>query len=395
MSGFAHASVLQRKCSCGGGCSSCAGKRKRPIQRRAQNAVAPEAVYSPFSDAGQPLPKEVRKSMEGSFGFDFSRVRIHSDASADRSADSVNALAYTLGNDIVFSSGAYQPSSANGQSLLAHELAHVVQQDAAGPVVQSRKLQVSDTEDPLEREAESAARQVADGQHAPRLSSVAPYIQRVPAGPYISQVAVNLSSPESATLTWSGTPPAGAPGVDSFTVSTGKGYSDPGDDPGTCTRTCCTDPDTQCAAPYNRAGAVGSCCTPIGTFWTGVPQANHGGWLYWTPVEPIHSTRGIALHQHDTVTGQAIGHGCIRMDSDNAQRIYTYSRRRNTAVVISGAATVLCANRCASGGTGALETPDTGREMAATNLTRPDEENAGGGGGSAPEVAEESREEVA
>ena len=74
---------------------------------------------------GQPVPATVRKQMESSFGHDFSNVRIHTDSPK---ADKLGAKAYTYGNDIFFAKGQYHPGTANGKKLLAHELAHVVQQ---------------------------------------------------------------------------------------------------------------------------------------------------------------------------------------------------------------------------------------------------------------------------
>ncbi len=73
-----------------------------------------------------------RAFMESRFGHDFSKVRVHADASAAMSAQSVNARAYTLGQDIVFGAGQYAPGTAQGRRLLAHELTHVVQQQGAG-----------------------------------------------------------------------------------------------------------------------------------------------------------------------------------------------------------------------------------------------------------------------
>jgi len=78
--------------------------------------------------AGTPLPNTTRNFFEPRFGKDFSNVRIHADPNAAASAQSINARAYTLGQDIVFGSGQYEPHSQSGKQLLAHELTHVVQQ---------------------------------------------------------------------------------------------------------------------------------------------------------------------------------------------------------------------------------------------------------------------------
>jgi hypothetical protein len=89
---------------------------------------APAAVKEVMRSPGQPLDAVTRAFMEPRFGYDFSGVRVHRDARAARSAEAVNARAYALGNDIVFGEGEYAPGTARGKALIAHELAHVVQQ---------------------------------------------------------------------------------------------------------------------------------------------------------------------------------------------------------------------------------------------------------------------------
>jgi hypothetical protein len=100
--------------------------------------LAPDAVQQALDRPGQPLDRQARALLEPRFGVDFSRVRVHADATAAESARRVNALAYTVGHDIVFGAGRYAPSTAGGRWLLAHELAHVVQQSGLpdrGPAV--------------------------------------------------------------------------------------------------------------------------------------------------------------------------------------------------------------------------------------------------------------------
>jgi hypothetical protein len=77
---------------------------------------------------GQPLSSEVRNFYEPRLGYDFSHVKVHTDSVASRSAQSINALAYTSGSNIVFNNGQYSPNTDTGKRLLAHELTHVVQQ---------------------------------------------------------------------------------------------------------------------------------------------------------------------------------------------------------------------------------------------------------------------------
>ena len=85
------------------------------------------------SDGGQPLPPALRAHFDPRFGHDFARVRIHHGGAASRSARLINAQAYTMGTHIVFGEGRYAPATSAGRRLLAHELAHTVQQAAALP----------------------------------------------------------------------------------------------------------------------------------------------------------------------------------------------------------------------------------------------------------------------
>lgn len=129
---------LQRACACGGGCSECGPRQNGLPGERLQvrGAVsgepsldaAPPAVERVLASPGRSLDPEARAFFEPRFGHDFSRVRVHADADAGRSARAVNALAYTVGRDIVFGAGRYAPGTHAGRRLIAHELAHVVQQ---------------------------------------------------------------------------------------------------------------------------------------------------------------------------------------------------------------------------------------------------------------------------
>ena len=88
-----------------------------------------DARIQALKGSGQPLPNSVRAFFEPRFGHDFGRVRIHADGRAADAARSVNARAFTVGRDVVFGTGEYRPGTTSGKQLLAHELAHVVQQN--------------------------------------------------------------------------------------------------------------------------------------------------------------------------------------------------------------------------------------------------------------------------
>ncbi len=159
------AGLLQRSCACGGlpGMSGERAERhkKHPsLQRRAINQTgpneAPSIVYEALRSPGQPLDPATSAIMETRFGHDFSKVRVHTDALAAGSAEAVNALAYTVGQDVVFGAGQYAPHTSAGQRLLIHELAHTVQQGGrpiSGPI----QLEVNSPGDRFEQEADRTA----------------------------------------------------------------------------------------------------------------------------------------------------------------------------------------------------------------------------------------------
>jgi hypothetical protein len=158
--------VLQRKCACGnqavggGECAECQ-KKNQELQRRANDAdkgerggTIPPVVNEVLDSTGAPLSESTRALMEPRFGHDFSGVRVHTDDRAAESAAAVNAHAYTVGQDVVFAPGQYQPETETGNALIAHELSHVMQQE--GTSGQGVKA-ISDPADLSEREADSVA----------------------------------------------------------------------------------------------------------------------------------------------------------------------------------------------------------------------------------------------
>ncbi|MGH2354072.1 MAG: eCIS core domain-containing protein [Chloroflexota bacterium] len=125
----ARTGFLQRKCPSG----TCDEDRERLPQELGRSpldgeAALPAAVEDTLLSPGQPLEPATRARMEARFGHNFGQVRVHADARAAGSARAVNALAYTVGRDVVFGAGQYAPGTRTGQRLIAHELAHVVQQ---------------------------------------------------------------------------------------------------------------------------------------------------------------------------------------------------------------------------------------------------------------------------
>jgi len=118
---------------------------KRVRASGTEQAVAPPIVHDVMHSSGQPLDAATRAFMEPRFGHNFSQVRVHTDDQAAASALDVNARAYTVGDDIVFGKGQYHLSAASSQRLIAHELAHVVQQRNTGQAAVARQLDYEET----------------------------------------------------------------------------------------------------------------------------------------------------------------------------------------------------------------------------------------------------------
>jgi len=119
--------------------------------------AAPPVVMQSLRSNGQALDPSVSADLGARFGHDFSRVRVHADSLATRSTAAVGAVAYTVGSDLVFAHGAYQPHTRAGRSLLAHELAHVVQQGGSDSGGATHDLRIGPADDRYERNAEAWA----------------------------------------------------------------------------------------------------------------------------------------------------------------------------------------------------------------------------------------------
>ncbi len=121
-------------CSCGGSCSKCSGHHDEKILTKPTlpsnpgQVPVPPTVHDVLRSSGRPLDAPTRSFMEPRFHHDLSHIRIHTDDAAAQSANSIQAHAYTSGHHLVFARGQYAPGSSAGRHLLAHELAHSLQQ---------------------------------------------------------------------------------------------------------------------------------------------------------------------------------------------------------------------------------------------------------------------------
>ncbi len=195
--------VQRASCACGGGCPRC--QRTSPLQvelrvsqardasEREVDRVAEHVMRTPApgenagetgSDratapplrrkssscerrgGGEPLAKSLKEFFEPRFGADFSKTRVHDDSEAHRSAAGLNARAFTIGENISFAEGEYEPGTEEGRWLIAHELAHVAQQEQAGggqPEIQRRTAE-GDNEKPHYQPGERRASQRLPGE---------------------------------------------------------------------------------------------------------------------------------------------------------------------------------------------------------------------------------------
>jgi hypothetical protein len=144
---------------------------KRSIQRSCESCKTserkmdvPSIVHEVLNSPGKPLDREVKEFMESRFGYDFSKVQIHTDAKAAESAQAINALSFTYGNKIAFAAGQYEYNREEGRKILTHELAHFIQQERHNYGNPSR-LSISGANDSAEREADNVASIVSSGTH--------------------------------------------------------------------------------------------------------------------------------------------------------------------------------------------------------------------------------------
>ena len=140
--------------------------QRSPGQPSAPADTAPASIDHALAGPGSPLDPALRQDMEQRFGYDFSRVRMHSGAAAEQSAREVNANAYTVGHDVVFRAGRFAPATHEGRRLLAHELAHVVQQSSLEGISASQsneKRGLSPTHSRIQRQPEGAPRAISTG----------------------------------------------------------------------------------------------------------------------------------------------------------------------------------------------------------------------------------------
>jgi hypothetical protein len=191
-------------------CAACDKAGEDQVARRVESEDEPVPGAAPAivgdvlgSGRGRALDADTRAYFEPRFGHDFGSVRVHDDAHADASARSVRALAYAVGSQVVFRAGLFSPASGDGRRLLAHELAHVVQQSGASSGASSgRALSMAPANDRSEREADRvAAAVIASSDRSPLAAGAVGA-----SAPAVARVA-DEEDPEAATAAAAANPP--------------------------------------------------------------------------------------------------------------------------------------------------------------------------------------------
>lgn len=180
---------------------------KRESQQIAKRATSLDPKIGPGSDGqfagipnipGEPLDQHIAKRLKTHFQADLSGVRVHTSPEAAESAADLNALAYTFGRDVYFAHGMYAPSTAEGQHLLAHEVAHVIQQrssrESAVAAGLSQGVKVGAPDDVLETEAEEKADEFTSSAPVPREDE---RTKREAAPPHVQRIVQRQPAPES------------------------------------------------------------------------------------------------------------------------------------------------------------------------------------------------------
>jgi hypothetical protein len=148
-----------------------------PLDQQQESSEVPTTIHEVLRSQSQPLDPVTRAFMEPRFSHDFSHVRVHTDAKAAESAREVNALAYTVGRDVVFGTRQYDPVIPAGKRLLAHELTHVVQQESTRVSSLQRKEAPKETPKKTPKETKSAASGACGGKSL--ASGIAPSDKRL------------------------------------------------------------------------------------------------------------------------------------------------------------------------------------------------------------------------
>lgn len=196
----------------------------QPVLRK---AASPDSGMAPGQNvinlieksSGAPIPAAVAARMSAALGYDVSGARVHTDSAAAEAAGQLNALAFALGADIYFAEGRFAPGSAQGDELIAHELAHVVQHtEGSLPTPTAAGVQTSTAGDSAEVDADRMAHAAMD-----HLSSESSAVEST-LDASVDSVAVDSSVVDSSSLDTAGVESSpmtesAAPSIDSSALT--------------------------------------------------------------------------------------------------------------------------------------------------------------------------------
>lgn len=262
-----------------------AGERSVPAM------PAPASVDRALAGPATSLDPGLRRDMSRRFGYDFGRVQVHRGRAAEQSASEIGAEAYTVGQHVVFAAGRFAPATTSGRRLLAHELAHIIQQStgsespatSAGSVLRAKPSKPS-------------------APKKPKVPMICGRPSRKVAGNSITQINLDVGT-NKLTIEWAD--PAKAPPGSAGThdISPGAGR-------------CCVDCNDDTVSQTD-----GSLCTPKGDTWpvdhTGCALSGHP-----TAKNPTYFQRGgVAIHSGN-VSAPPQSHGCARTSVEISELIH-------------------------------------------------------------------------
>jgi hypothetical protein len=194
-------------------CAECEEEKEKKKKLQMEPAVAslagavgeaPAIVRDVLRSPGQPLEASARAFLEPRFGYDFSDVRVHDDARTGSSARALGAHAYAAGSHIAFAPGQYRPRSIEGRELIAHELAHTIQQTAGAPIVRrqpdpAQASEQSDLDKALGASDWAKAAEILNGYNMAAMGKVLEKLHRgVVASIYAGAIENRKVGPDSA-----------------------------------------------------------------------------------------------------------------------------------------------------------------------------------------------------
>ena len=250
--------------------------------------------------------------------FDLSEVRIHTGAKAAASARAIDALAYTVGNNIVFGASQFAPATHSGQHLLAHELAHVAQQSGSAGI----RRQSNDTlrKKPAPKKGGKSAskkQKKAAPKKKPTIPKICGRNSRKVSGNSISKVNLDVGA-NTLTIEWENQTNIPAISAGTHKISPGSGL-------------CCVDCNDEKVSQTS-----GSLCTPKGGEWevTSTDKCQLSG--HPTAKNPTYFQRGgIAIHSGNT-SSPPQSHGCSRTSREISELIHDNAVVKKTKIASSG-----------------------------------------------------------